>query len=175
MWLNYKRGIPLTLALISMPQIAQASDAKIDSADTAFMTIATALVLMMTVPGLALFYSGMVRRKNILALMAQSVAATALVSILWYAFGYSLSFSGSAPWLGNLDRLFLAGVDTNAINPLAPTIPEILFFLFQMTFAVITCALIGGAVTDRFKFSAFLLFSSLWLLIVYVPLSLIHI
>lgn len=169
MWLNYKRGIPLTLALISMPHIAQASDAKIDSADTAFMTIATALVLMMTVPGLALFYSGMVRRKNILALMAQSVAATALISILWYAFGYSLSFSGSAPWIGNLDRLFLAGVDTNAINPLAPTIPEILFFLFQMTFAVITCALIGGAVTDRFKFSAFLLFSSLWLLIVYVP------
>ncbi len=149
---------------------AGAADApKIDAADTGFMIAATALVLMMTLPGLALFYAGMVRKKNVLATMAQSAAATALISLLWFAGGYSLAFSGEGQWLGDGARLFFAGIGVDTVNPLAKTIPELLFAAYQMTFAVITCALIGGAVADRMKFSAFLVFSTLWLFIVYVP------
>ena len=149
---------------------AQAADApKIDAADTGFMIAATALVLMMTLPGLALFYAGMVRKKNVLATMAQSAAATALVSLLWFAAGYSLAFSGEGQWLGDAARLFFAGIGVDTVSPLAKTVPELLFAAYQMTFAVITCALIGGAVADRMKFSAFLVFSTLWLFVVYVP------
>jgi len=124
---------------------------------------------MMTLPGLALFYSGMVRKKNVLAIMAQSAAATAIVSLLWVIVAYSLSFSGDGAYLGNLSRVFLAGIGMETISPLAKTIPEILFMTYQMTFAVITCALVGGAVADRMKFSAFVLFCCLWLFVVYVP------
>jgi Amt family ammonium transporter len=124
---------------------------------------------MMTLPGLALFYSGMVRKKNVLATMAQSAAATAVVSLLWFAIAYSLAFSGDGQWLGNLDRALLRGIGMDTISPLAKTIPEMLFMVYQMTFAVITCALVGGAVADRMKFSAFLLFCVLWLFVVYVP------
>ena len=124
------------------------------------MIVATALVLMMTIPGLALFYSGMVRKKNVLATMAQSLAAVALISILWVAFGYSLAFVGDGPWIGSLDRWFLAGMEMDSVNPLAKTIPEALFMLYQMTFAIITVALVAGAVADRMRFSAYLLFSS---------------
>ena len=141
----------------------------IDAADTGFMIICTGLVLMMTLPGLALFYSGMVRKKHVLAVMAQSAAATALVSILWVAAAYSLTFSGDGAYLGNLARLFLTGIGLETVSPLAKTIPELLFMAYQMTFAVITCALVGGAVADRMKFSAFLLFCTLWLFLVYVP------
>ena len=141
----------------------------IDAADTAFMIICTGFVLMMTLPGLALFYSGMVRKKHVLAVMAQSAGATALVSILWVAVGYSLAFTGDGAYLGNLSRLFLQGIGVETTSPLAKTIPELLFMAYQMTFAVITCALVGGAVADRMKFSAFLLFCTLWLFIVYVP------
>lgn len=149
---------------------AFAADApKIDAADTGFMIAATALVLMMTLPGLALFYAGMVRKKTVLATMAQSVAATALVSLLWFALAYSLAFSGEGQWIGNASRAFLYGIGMDSINPLAKTIPEILFMTYQMTFAVITCALVGGAVADRMKMSAFLLFCTLWLFVVYVP------
>ncbi len=158
------------LNLMAFGSLAQAAEeARIDPADTGFMIIATALVLMMTLPGLALFYSGMVRKKNVLAIMAQSAAATAIVSLLWVIVAYSLSFSGDGAYLGNLSRVFLAGIGMETISPLAKTIPEILFMTYQMTFAVITCALVGGAVADRMKFSAFVLFCCLWLFVVYVP------
>src|SRR5262244_1175890 len=116
-------GIAATLGLIcaAAPALAQEMTSKIDGGDTAWMISATALVLMMTLPGLALFYCGMVRKKNVLATMAQSVAAVCLVSILWPLLGYTLSFSGDAPALGNLDRALLRGVDLNAISPLAKT------------------------------------------------------
>ncbi|MGL4811295.1 MAG: ammonium transporter [Beijerinckiaceae bacterium] len=149
--------------------LAQTPTPKIDGADTGFMIIATAFVLMMTLPGLALFYAGMVRKKNVLATLAQSVAALAVVSLLWVIAGYSLSFSGDGKWLGDFSRVFLGGMGMETVNPLAKTIPESLFMLFQMTFAVITCALVGGAVADRMRFSAFLLFCVLWLFVVYVP------
>ena len=155
-------------ALLSAPAFA-AEAPKIDAADTGFMIVATALVLMMTLPGLALFYAGMVRKKNVLATMAQSAAATALVSLLWFAGGYSLAFSGEGAALGDLSRVFLAGIGVDSISPLAKTIPEMLFMAYQMTFAIITCALVGGAVADRMKFSAFLVFSAIWLFVVYVP------
>ena len=148
---------------------AFAAEAKIDPADTGFMIAATALVLLMTIPGLALFYSGMVRQKNVLATMAQSFGATALVSLLWFALAYSLSFRGDGAWIGGVDRVFLAGMGVSSVSPFAPTIPEALFMAYQMTFAVITCALVGGAVADRLRFSAFLLFCALWLFVVYAP------
>jgi ammonium transporter, Amt family len=141
----------------------------IDAADTGFMIICTGLVLMMTLPGLALFYSGMVRKKHVLAVMAQSAAATALVSILWVAAGYSLAFTGEGAYLGGLTRVMLQGIGLETVSPFAKTIPELLFMAYQMTFAVITCALVGGAVADRMKFSAFLLFCTVWLFVVYVP------
>jgi Amt family ammonium transporter len=141
----------------------------IDAADTGFMIICTGLVLMMTLPGLALFYSGMVRKKHVLAVMAQSAAATALISILWVAAGYSLAFTGEGAYLGGLTRVMLQGIGLETVSPFAKTIPELLFMAYQMTFAVITCALVGGAVADRMKFSAFLLFCTLWLFVVYVP------
>src|SRR6201991_537283 len=150
---------------------ARAQTSTISAADTAWMIVATALVLMMTIPGLALFYSGMVRKKNVLATMAQSLAAVGIISILWVAFGYSLAFVGDGPWLGSLDRWFLAGMEMDGVNPLAKTIPEALFMLYQMTFAIITVALVAGAVADRMKFSAYLLFSIGWFTVVYVPLA----
>jgi len=160
-------------AVIAMPACAQAQSAapKIDAGDTAWMIAATALVLMMTIPGLALFYAGMVRKKNVLATMAQSFAAACLVSILWMLLGYTLAFSGDAPALGNLERAFLLGIGMDSVSPLAKTIPESLFMMYQMTFAIITVALVAGAVADRMRFSAFLLFSVIWFFVVYVPLA----
>src|SRR5438128_3750871 len=159
------------LALLASPAFAEAAPSRIDPADTAWMIAATALVLMMTIPGLALFYAGMVRKKNVLATMAQTFAAVALVSILWMLLGYTLAFSGDAPALGNLERAFLQGIGMDSVSPLAKTIPESLFMMYQMTFAIITVALVAGAVADRMRFSAFLLFCVLWLFIVYVPLA----
>ncbi|MBR1209633.1 ammonium transporter [Bradyrhizobium sp. JYMT SZCCT0180] len=150
---------------------AFAQESTINAADTAWMIVATALVLMMTIPGLALFYSGMVRKKNVLATMAQSLAAVAIISILWVCFGYSLAFVGDGRWIGTLDRWFLIGVTMDSVNPAAKTIPEILFMLYQMTFAIITVALVAGAVADRMRFSAYLLFSIGWFMFVYVPLA----
>src|SRR3979490_260042 len=165
-----KLAAPISLATIfSTPAFAGTSD--ISAADTAWMIVATALVLMMTIPGLAVFYSGMVRKKNVLATMAQSLAAVAIVSILWVTFGYSLAFVGDGPWLGTLDRRFLAGVTMDGGNPLAKKIPESLFMLYQMTFAIITVALVAGSVADRMRFSAYLLFSIGWVMFVYGPLA----
>jgi Amt family ammonium transporter len=160
--------IPLIVGLAT-PAFAAASE--ISAADTAWMIVATALVLMMTIPGLALFYSGMVRKKNVLATMAQSLACVMTISILWVAFGYSLVFVGDGPWLGTLDRFFLAGMTMDSVNPAAKTIPEALFMLYQMTFAIITVALVAGSVADRMRFSAYLLFSIGWFIFVYVPLA----
>ena len=155
----------------SPAQPAVQISAQINAADTAWMMAATALVLMMTIPGLALFYAGMVRKKNVLATMAQSFAATALGSILWAVLGYTLAFGSDAPVLGGLDRLLLRGMAMDAISPFANTIPESLFMLYQMTFAVITAALVAGSVADRMRFSAFVWFAGLWLIFVYVPIA----
>ncbi len=166
-----------TFVALLIPSIAGqvapafAASSEINTADTAWMIVATALVLMMTIPGLALFYSGMVRKKNVLATMAQSLAAVMIISILWVAFGYSLVFVGDGRWIGSFDRFFLAGMSMDSVNPAAKTIPEALFMLYQMTFAIITVALVAGAVADRMRFSAYLLFSILWFVFVYVPLA----
>jgi ammonium transporter, Amt family len=144
---------------------------RVDSADTAWMLVATGLVLLMTIPGLALLYCGMVRRKNVLSTMGQSFVAVALVSILWVAFGYDLAFTGNGAFIGGVRGFFLSGIGMNSISPFAKTIPEIIFMAYQMTFAVITVAIIAGAVAERMSFSAFLWFSALWLLFVYVPIA----
>jgi ammonium transporter, Amt family len=167
--MGYRMIAAAMLAVLATPAHAEAT--KIDPADTAWMIMATGLVLMMTIPGLALFYAGMVRKKNVLATMAQSLAATALCSVLWAAVGYSLTFTGKGAWLGSFDRVLLGGMGMQSVNDLAPNIPEALFMAYQMTFAIITVALVGGAVADRMRFSAFLWFSALWLLVVYVPLA----
>jgi len=159
----------VSLAVFTAHPAAAADGSAIDTADTGFMIAATALVLMMTLPGLALFYAGMVRKKNLLGTMAQSVAATAIVSILWYALGYSLAFTGDGALLGSAARIFGAGIRLDTVSPFAKTIPEMLFLAYQMTFAVITVALVGGSVADRMGFAAFVIFSVLWLFLVYVP------
>ena len=156
-------------AALTTPAFAQA--AKIDAADTAWIMTATALVLMMTIPGLALFYCGMVRKKNVLATMAQCLAATMVVSVLWAMFGYSLAFVGDGALLGSAERFFLAGMTIDSVAPAAKTIPEALFMIYQMTFAIITVALVAGSVADRMRFSAFVAFCVLWLFVVYVPLA----
>ncbi len=160
-------------ALVALTGAAFAADAKLDSGDTAWMLTSSALVLMMTVPGLALFYGGMVRRKNVLATMAQSFAATCLITVLWMVVGYSIAFTtnGDANYnqfIGGFSAVFLQSVGTGSLTG---TIPESVFMFFQMTFAIITPALIAGALADRMKFSAFLWFMALWLLFVYCPIA----
>ena len=136
------------------------------------MAAATGLVLLMSIPGLALFYAGMVRKKNILATMAQTVVCVGVCSLLWFAFGYTLAFTGEGAFIGSLDRIFLAGMGMDAISPADPrTIPEALFMMYQMTFAVITMALVAGSVADRMRFSSFVWFAILWMMIVYVPIA----
>ena len=170
-----RRGALGCVAMLpaATPALAQASatPARIDAADTAWMISATALVLMMSIPGLALFYCGMVRKKNVLATMAQTLAAVALGSILWVVAGYSLAFTGEGAAIGTFERLMLQGMDMNSISPLAKTIPESVFMLYQMTFAVITVALVAGSVADRMRFSAYLWFVAGWLMLVYVPVA----
>jgi ammonium transporter, Amt family len=164
-------GIALVLALTASPALGEADASSIDPADTAWMMSASALVLMMTIPGLALFYGGMVRKKNVLATMAQSLVCTALCSLLWFAFGYSLAFVGDGPWLGTLQRAFMRATSMDATSIFAPTIPEVLYMFYQMTFAVITVALVAGSVADRMRFSAFMWFAAGWLIFVYVPIA----
>ena len=157
-----------TLLASTSPALAQAATPKLDSGDTAWMLISTALVLMMTIPGLALFYGGMVRRKNVLSVLMQCFAITCLMSILWMVIGYSLAFAEGTPYVGGLGKVFLSGMTVGALNG---TIPDSLFMVFQMTFAIITPALIVGAFADRMKFSAMLWFTGLWLLVVYAPIT----
>jgi Amt family ammonium transporter len=152
---------------------------KISSGDTAWMLTSTALVLFMTIPGLALFYAGMVRKKNVLATVMQSFAITALVTVIWTVLGYSLAFTPGGSFLGGFSRVMLSGMayikgdkaTTLTVSHLAPTIPESVYFVYQMTFAIITPALITGAFADRMKFSAMLIFMTLWSIIVYSPIA----
>ncbi|MFI4933764.1 MAG: ammonium transporter [Caulobacterales bacterium] len=146
----------------------------VNSGDTAWMLTSSVLVLMMTIPGLALFYAGMVRKKNILDTLAQSFGATCVITVLWMIIGYSIAFTGHNPYIGDFKYILLAPLngDINIANTdLAPTIPETVYMFFQMTFAIITPALIAGAVADRMKYSAFLWFMGLWLIFVYCPVA----
>ncbi len=160
---------------------APAADPKVDTGDTAWMLTSTALVLMMTIPGLALFYAGMVRKKNVLATMMQSFAITAIVTVVWFAVGYSLAFTNGNAYIGDFSRVFLHGIEVGWDKPFTlgagtdnstpNTIPETVYIMFQMTFAIITPALITGAFADRMKFSAMVLFMILWSIFVYCPIA----
>jgi Amt family ammonium transporter len=159
---------------------AEAEKPKVDRGDTAWLLIATALVLMMTLPGLALFYGGMVRKKNVLGTMMHSLSAAAVVTIVWVVIGYSLAFGngvseGLAPYIGGFDRILLSGVAVDQLwtdaAGTAYTIPETLFMVFQMTFAIITVAIMAGSFAERMKFSAFLTFVALWVVVVYAPIA----
>ena len=145
-----------------------ADDAAIRSGDTAWLMTSTALVLFMTIPGLALFYAGMVRAKNTLSVMMQCFAIAGLVSVLWVLYGYSFSFGGSGAFWGGLDKLFLSGVTRDSVTG---TVPEVVFIVYQMAFAIITPAIIVGAFAERMKFSALLWFTGIWLTVVYVPVA----
>ena len=140
----------------------------IDTGNTAWIITATALVLFMTLPGLALFYGGLVRKKNVLSVLMECISVACLASVLWLVIGYSLAFGDGNQWIGDTSKMFLSGVGRDTLSG---DIPETVFFAFQMTFAVITPALIVGAYVERIKFSAVLLFSGLWLLIVYAPVT----
>lgn len=156
-------------ALLGLSLPAISAEPVVNAADTAWMLTSTALVLFMTVPGLALFYAGLVRAKNVLSVLMQCFAITAMVSIAWVVLGYSLSFTDGGSinaWLGGVDKAMLAGVGATAVKG---TIPETVFIMFQMTFAIITPALVVGGFAERMKFSSMLLFSFLWLFAVYVP------
>ena len=148
-----------------------------NSGDTAWMLTSMAIVLMMTIPGLALFYGGMVRKKNVGDTVMTSFAITCLISILWLFFTYSLAFRSGTPFIGGLDRAFLQGIVSDISkgignpNPLAPTIPETVYSMFQLTFAIITAALIAGSFAERMKFSAMLWFIGLWAIFVYSPIA----
>jgi Amt family ammonium transporter len=180
------------LLLIALPAWAQdaataaaadtaAAAPKIDSGDTAWMLTSTALVLLMTIPGLALFYAGMVRKKNVLATMMQSFIICCLVTIVWMVAGYSIAFTNGTPYFGDFSRVLLSGIVDNWDKPFLlgagvdsatqTTIPETVYMMFQMTFAIITPALITGAFADRMKFSALVIFMILWSLLVYSPIA----
>ena len=147
---------------------APAPVAKVDTGDTAWILVSTALVLLMTIPGLALFYGGMVRKKNVLSTMMFSLSAAILVSLIWVIVGYSLAFSGSGAYVGDFAKSMLNGV---AFDALSGTIPESLFVIFQMTFAIITVAIISGSIADRMKYSAFMAFIAVWVILVYAPIT----
>ena len=168
--------VPAALGFLLFPLFACAESAggaapTANSGDTAWLISATALVLFMTLPGLALLYAGLVRSKNVLSILIQCFVITCVVSLLWLAVGYSLTFSdgGDAQrWIGGVDKAFLAGVTRASVSG---SVPESVYFMFQMTFAVITPALVIGGFAERMRFSAVLLFSVLWLLLVYVPIA----
>jgi Amt family ammonium transporter len=173
--------LPLLLAVPAFADDAPAPAPKMDSGDTAWMLASTALVLLMTIPGLALFYAGMVRKKNVLATIMQSFAITCLVTVVWMIAGYSLAFTNGNAYIGDLSRFFLSGFGANWDQPFKlgagvdaatqTTIPESVYMMFQMTFAIITPALIAGAFADRMKFSAMCVFMVLWSLLVYSPIA----
>lgn len=140
----------------------------LDTGNTAWILTSTALVLFMTLPGLALFYAGLVKSKNILSVLMQCIAIACLASLIWLGVGYSMAFSDGSPWVGGLQKAFLSGVERDSLSG---DIPETVFFMFQMTFAIITPALMVGAYVERIKFSAVLLFTGLWLIAVYAPVT----
>jgi Amt family ammonium transporter len=175
----------LPALLATVPALAAADPPKIDAGDTAWMLTSTALVLMMTIPGVALFYAGMVRKKNLLATMMQSFAICCIVTIVWAVIGYSLAFGNGNAYIGDLSRVLLRGITdgftkgtdvaftlgAGTDGAITTTIPESVFMMFQMTFAIITPALIAGAVADRMKFSALCIFITLWSVFVYAPVA----
>src|SRR5680860_1010081 len=178
---KYLFGVAAALAVLALfyidPALAQEAEAaaeeapKLDTGDTAWMLTSTAIVLMMTIPGLALFYGGMVRKKNVLTMVMQCFAITCLVTIIWMVAGYSLAFTDGGSlnnYIGGLSKALLKDVGKDSLTL---TIPESVFFTFQATFAIITPVLIVGAFVDRMKFSALLLFMALWSLIVYAPIT----
>src|SRR5579883_3536261 len=185
MRLVYRLVAALPAALWALPALAQAAAPaeapKLDSGDTAWMLASTALVLMMTIPGLAMFYGGMVRRKTMLATMMQSFTVCCLVTIAWMVIGYSIAFTNGTPYFGDMSRFFLQGFGATWDKPFTlgagvdgatqTTIPESVYMMFQMTFAIITPALITGAFADRMKFSALLIFMTLWSILVYAPIA----
>ena len=163
-------GFSAVAALAQAP--AAAADApKLDSGDTAWMLTSVALVLMMTIPGLALFYGGMVRKMNVLATVMQSFMVTCLITVLWTVCTYSMAFTTGSPYVGGMSRFLLMGMTLGSVNDLTKTIPESVYMCFQMTFAIITPALICGAVADRMKFSALIWFIGLWAIVVYAPIA----
>ena len=158
-----KLSLIIFLSFTSFPAFAD-----VNNGDTAWILTSTALVLFMTLPGLALFYAGLVNSKNVVSVLMQHFAVACVVSIIWVTLGYSLAFSSGNAWIGDLSNIFMKSIDLDSISG---TIPESLFATFQMTFAIITPALIIGAFVERIKFSAMLIFISLWMLIVYVPVT----
>jgi Amt family ammonium transporter len=176
----FSRLMSLMLIALVSPAYAQPTTVgfdQISAGDTAWMLSSTALVLLMTIPGLALFYAGMVRKKNVLATALQSLCICALITVLWVFIGYSLAFTPGTPWIGSLDRLLLDGMvyikETSqlSVSHIAPTIPESVFVMFQLTFAIITPALITGAFAERMRFGSLMVFMTLWSLLVYVPVA----
>ena len=164
---NCLKALRIVLPIALLPCIAFADD--LDSGDTAWMLTSTALVLFMTLPGLALFYGGLVRTKNVLSVFMQCFAIASMASILWIIVGYTMAFGeGGSQWLGGFSRVFLNGVTEDSLSG---TYPETVFVMFQMTFAIITPALIVGGFAERMRFSAMLMFSALWLLFVYAPVT----
>ena len=163
------QNVPAPIESVPLPASeATEPEAVLDTGDTAWILISTALVLLMTIPGLALFYAGMVRKKNVLSTMAHSFVAAAVVSITWILVGYSLAFGEGNAFIGNLDKVMLSGIGTDALTG---SIPEILFVIFQMTFAIITVAIISGSIAERMKFGAFVAFIAIWSIVVYAPIT----
>ena len=158
----------LTFLVAMLPGLALAEEAQLSGANTAWILTSTALVLFMTLPGLALFYGGLVRSKNVLSILMQCFSIAGVSSLLWLIMGYSLAFAEGNAFIGDFSKVMLAGIGKDTLSG---DIPESLFMLFQMTFAVITPALIIGGFAERMRFSAVLLFSAAWLLAVYVPVT----
>ena len=184
MTLRTYAGLGALMSFVALPGLAMAQEAAaapaINSGDTAWMLVSTALVLFMTIPGLALFYGGMVRAKNVLSVMMQCFAITGLVSILWMVYGYSLAFDTTGmekgvtnfnSFIGGLGKAFLSSLQHDAVTSATALFPESVFVTFQMTFAIITPALIVGAFAERMKFSAMLVFTGLWFTFVYAPIA----
>ncbi|MDH3242144.1 MAG: ammonium transporter [Alphaproteobacteria bacterium] len=158
----------MAMTALAGEALAQTPPPKLDSGDTAWMLTATALVLLMTIPGVALFYGGMVRKKGVLAAVMQSFAITCLISIIWMVVGYSIAFGAGNAYMGDFSKVMLGHMEVGTLNG---TMPESVFVIFQMTFAIITPALIAGSVADRMKFSALLWFVGIWSIVVYAPFT----
>jgi Amt family ammonium transporter len=163
-----KKPLLIMSLLALLPGLVQAEEAALNGANTAWILTSTALVLFMTLPGLALFYGGLVRTKNVLSVLMQCFAIAGAASIIWLVFGYSIAFGEGNAWIGDFSKVMMAGVGRDSLSG---DIPESLFMLFQMTFAVITPALIIGGYAERMKFSSMLLFSCIWLVVVYSPIT----
>jgi ammonium transporter len=161
-------AVPVEAAPAPAEPAPTEEEPKLDTGDTAWILVSTALVLLMTIPGLALFYGGMVRKKNVLSTMAHSFVAGGVVSLTWVIVGYTLAFGEGNAFIGSLDKFMLSGITTEALTG---TIPEILFVIFQMTFAIITVAIISGSIAERMKFGAFVAFIAIWSVVVYAPIT----